>query len=783
MNKKVFVTIFFAMILIFSISAINASDVNITDSDSTSSNDILSVFSDNETQIDDLKSVDLNNLSANMEDSILNENAKNRTEFTSPTTGIYYNGYFKVTLRDSNASAALANKNVRFLINNVNYEASTDSNGVASINLKLNPGKYYATVYFNEDDSYDACNLTSAFEIFSTIKAADISKYYKGTTPFTATFFDSQGNFLAGRFVTITVNGKAYSIKTNGYGVASLQMNFKPGSYRVVSTDPDTGYQVTTTFTILSTISSANLNVVKGDGKKFTVKFFKNNGAPLAKKYVKIKVKGKVRKVKTNAYGQISLSLKKFKKGTYKVVCYNKDGLSKTYTVKVFKRKASTKLTSSSYTFFANDAKVLAVKLSTALGGNSGAGRIVKIKINGKTYSKKTDGNGMAYLDLPSLNYGTYKVEYKYAGNKFFKQAKSSGLVTIIGTSDTSLTLKSTTSFGYGAGTPLKVAFTAGGVGLPNRVVTFNIAGVTYTAVTDSKGIASLPINLNIGKYTVEFKANGDDKVNGSSGSCDIEVFKRSASKLTWACGNWYKDSSQTFKVLLMGSNGQPVSGQTVELTIDSVKYQAKTNSKGYATFKTSVAFGKYKVSVKFPGSNEYLSSSHSHNVNVKLSKYGNGLNQNNAKSIGAYLKSSSHCQVGSKSIKKLVKKITKGKHSKVDKAKAIFNYVRDNLAYSYYYNSKYGATKTLKLKKGNCVDHSHLLVAMYRTAGFSARYVHGKCHFSDGDYTGHVWVQVKIGKKWVVADATSYRNSLGKIKNWNTNSYHIHSKYASVPF
>jgi transglutaminase-like putative cysteine protease len=71
----------------------------------------------------------------------------------------------------------------------------------------------------------------------------------------------------------------------------------------------------------------------------------------------------------------------------------------------------------------------------------------------------------------------------------------------------------------------------------------------------------------------------------------------------------------------------------------------------------------------------------------------------------------------------------------------------------------------------------------MYRTAGFHARYVHGRCKFSDGDVTGHVWTQVKIGKKWVVGDATSYRNSLGKVKNWNTKHYTLHSKYASIPF
>ena len=93
------------------------------------------------------------------------------------------------------------------------------------------------------------------------------------------------------------------------------------------------------------------------------------------------------------------------------------------------------------------------------------------------------------------------------------------------------------------------------------------------------------------------------------------------------------------------------------------------------------------------------------------------------------------------------------------------------------------GSVATLNHKEGNCVDHSHLLVAMFRTAGLNARYVHGTCRFSDGDVTGHVWTQVKIGNSWVCADAISYRNSLGKIKNWDTNSYSLHSRYSSLPF
>ena len=143
----------------------------------------------------------------------------------------------------------------------------------------------------------------------------------------------------------------------------------------------------------------------------------------------------------------------------------------------------------------------------------------------------------------------------------------------------------------------------------------------------------------------------------------------------------------------------------------------------------------------------------------------------------------SHNCEVNNAKIKKLVSKLTKDCKNDKEKADKIFKYVRDTISYSFYYNTKYGAAGTLNAKSGNCVDHAHLLVAMYRASGLAARYVHGTCHFSSGNTYGHVWAQVLVGKTWTVADATSSRNSLGKVANWNTNSYKLQAYYSSLPF
>ena len=769
MDKKIFFVLL-ALIIVFSIGAIHAGDINSTALNSSGNDDL---------QIDD--SASFNGADSNADH--LDESDKNQTEFVSPSDNVYYKGSYGVTLRDSASSEGLSNKTVDFVINDVKYGAITDDGGRANIDLTISPGKYDVFISFGGDGDYGMCNLTHSFKILPTVKSNDVSKYYNAKTPYTAQFFDTKGNVLANTVVSVSVNGKPYSVKTDGNGFARWEMNLNPGTYKIVSTNPLMGYSITTNFVILSTISSSDVKQVQGQNKKFKAWFFKSDGKPLAKTYVKYKLNGKTHKVKTNANGMISISLKKLKKGTFKIVCYNKDGLSKTNTIKIYKKKASTGLSSKSYTFYPKDKnRIITVKLSTALADSSNVGKIIKIKINGKTYSRKTDANGIASMDLSSFKKGIFSVQFSYVGNKFFKASKLTKSVTIFDTTKTSVTVKSTTHFGYGAGTLLKVCYNAGGVPLAKKTVKLTLAGKTYTKTTDNNGMVSIPINLSIGNYVVSYKADGNSIFNGTSGAFDIDVFQRNTSKIIWKCGKSYKDNSQTFKVLVTDSKGRHISEGHIELKIDGNVYSKTISSNGYAKFKTGVDIGKYKVSVNYMGSNDHLASASSKSIQVKLSKFGSGINEKNAKGSSSYLKSSSHCKVGTKKIKKLVKSLTKGLTNDVDKAKALFNYVRDTLEYSYYYDTKYGSTGTLNHKKGNCVDHAHLLIAMFRTAGFNARYVHGTCRFSDGVF-GHVWAQVKIGKTWVCADAISYKNSLGKIKNWNNKHYTLHNKYASLPF
>ena len=151
------------------------------------------------------------------------------------------------------------------------------------------------------------------------------------------------------------------------------------------------------------------------------------------------------------------------------------------------------------------------------------------------------------------------------------------------------------------------------------------------------------------------------------------------------------------------------------------------------------------------------------------------GINQKNTESdISQYkTRENTHCKRASNVVHK-AKDLIRNKSTDLQKATALYNFVRDQISYVRYDNSQRGASTTLSKKGGNCSDQTNLLVAMCRAVGIPVRYVHGTgCKFSSGTY-GHVWAQILIDNWWFAADTTSVKNSLGFINNWNYKSYNL---------
>ena len=583
MKKQLLLTAFLALLVIFTASAVCASEVNVTDSYTTN-------------LVDDTSDV-----------SVPIENTADSSVLSVSSDSNVDNDPSKVSL---SSEEVLESENSNTLsTNSDSYSLSSDSNGVASVSSS------------SDDDKLGAgSKVSSTIDVSKTITSKDVTKYYKGSAQYSATFLDKAGNPLANTNVKITVNKVTYTKKTNAKGVASLAVNLKPGSYKVEAVNPVTGYKLTNTFKILSTISASDVTKVYTDGRKFYATFLNSNGNALANKNIKFKINGKTYTKQTNSKGVASLTMYNLKKGTYKMVSYNVDGLTKTNTVKVVTSTTS-KLTTSAYTFLKSDSKTVKVTLLNGLGYAPGAGKVIKFTVNGKTYSAKTNSKGVASLKLPSLSAGTYTVKYKFAGNSFYKASSASNKLYILPSKTSKFTVKSTTSFGKGADTPFKVALTSGTVPLVKKTVTLSLNGKSYTKTTDSNGIVSLPIDLAVGKYTISYKFKGDSKVNSKTGSSTITVKERSASKLTWKSGTSFYQGAQTYKVLLQDANSKALASKVVKLTVNSKTYSATTASNGYATFNVNVAPGSYSVSISYPATGDNVNAPSSKTVKISVEK------------------------------------------------------------------------------------------------------------------------------------------------------------------
>ena len=134
---------------------------------------------------------------------------------------------YSVKLLNSDGSTVGANKEVTFNINGVLYTRKTNDDGIASLNINLNPGNYTITAIYNE------CMVSNNIAVLPTISAED--KTIIQGNPFVATIVDGQGNILTNQNVTFNINGVFYNKVSNENGEASLNIRLNPGEY-VIST-------------------------------------------------------------------------------------------------------------------------------------------------------------------------------------------------------------------------------------------------------------------------------------------------------------------------------------------------------------------------------------------------------------------------------------------------------------------------------------------------------------------------------------------------------------------
>ena len=208
------------------------------------------------------------------------------------------------------------------------------------------------------------------------------------------------------------------------------------------------------------------------------------------------------------------------------------------------------------------------------------SGKSVSITINGITYNRTTNEEGIASIAV-NLNSGNYTAIVNVEEYNFMKEVDVLILATIHA-EDVVKVFRNKTQY-YASFTD------AEGNLLKNTTVSFNINGIFYERITNEHGVAKLNINLESGEYilTARNPKTGETKSNKI-----VVLSKIESSDLT----KYYKNDSQ-FIVRVIDDYGNPAgSGENVTFNINGVFYTRSTNQTGHAKLNINLAPGKYII-------------------------------------------------------------------------------------------------------------------------------------------------------------------------------------------
>ena len=317
---------------------------------------------------------------------------------TSDVSMYYKNGTrYSVTLMHSDIP--MENASVTININGINYTKYTDSNGQASLGINLVPGNYSVSSFYNYDSGL--ISLNSGIEVLSTLEGQDIEKIYKNDTQYYISALDNYGNPLTGSDVTFNINGVFYSRKTNGNGIARLNINLNPGNY-ILTAFHENGLLYSNNITVLPSISGSDIIKIYKNGTNYHAHFFDLDGSPLVNKDVTFNINGVfyTRMTDSNGIAKLNINLNP---GFYILTAINPvNGDLFSNNIGVLPSILSSDIVSRNKTT-RFEAVFLNPDSSTAKNKN------VEFIINGTTYKVKTDDNGVASIDL-DLKSGIYEI-------------------------------------------------------------------------------------------------------------------------------------------------------------------------------------------------------------------------------------------------------------------------------------------------------------------------------------------------------------------------------------
>jgi len=243
-------------------------------------------------------------------------------------TMVYNDGSeFKVKLTDLYGKP-LANKIITFVINGIAYNRTTDSNGVASLNIRLDPGNYLISYYYSNKGALDYNNGSNNVIITKqtlNVEGKDLVMLPKDGSAFEVKITDKNKKPVKDIAVLFTISGVTYTRYTDQSGVAKLNINLNVGYYTISYAINDTFCQGSGSNMILvngTIITADDININAGTNGTFSVKLTDAKGNPISGASIKFYYEGITKNAITNAEGIATITVDPLGKGDYPIAYY-----------------------------------------------------------------------------------------------------------------------------------------------------------------------------------------------------------------------------------------------------------------------------------------------------------------------------------------------------------------------------------------------------------------------------------------------------------------------------
>ena len=182
-------------------------------------------------------------------------------------------------------------------------------------------------------------------------------------------------------------------------------------------------------------LTASKLTTYPLSGKYLSVKLKNSKGKPIPGQKITFKFNGKKYTAKTNANGIAKVKVSLTSKKTYSVslnYAGSDDYKASKTTTKIIVKTGSkkSKITASNIKVKKNKKKTFQLKLTNS-AKKALKGQKILVKVNGKSYTIKTNSKGIAKLSIKLSKVKKYKISMKFLGNAKYKAASRTNTITV----------------------------------------------------------------------------------------------------------------------------------------------------------------------------------------------------------------------------------------------------------------------------------------------------------------------------------------------------------------